>query len=72
MLLPAERVVQAGHLAGWGCGLCGATTVFAPWSRGNGHERIVTLRMRGRGRGTLRVEVASCRSGMLPREAAVG
>jgi hypothetical protein len=37
--------------------------VFAPWSKGNGHERIVTLRVRGRG--TLRVEVASCRSGTL-------
>ena len=63
VLSPAERVVQIGHLSGWGGGLYGATTVFAPWSKGNGHERIVTLRVRGSG--TLRVEVASCRSGVL-------
>ncbi len=69
VLSPQERVVQIGHLAGWGGGLYGGS-VFAPWSRGNGHERIVTLRVRGRG--TLRVEVASCRSGVMTLDVVVG
>lgn len=70
VLSPEERVVQIGHLAGWGGGLYGGGSVFAPWSRGNGHERFVTLRVRGRG--TLRVEVASCRSGVLRLDVEVG
>lgn len=66
LLSPAERVVNIGHLAGWGRGIHGDVL---PWSQGNGHERMVTLRVRGRG--TLRVEVASCRSGTLVLEVAV-
>ncbi len=53
--------IEIGHLDGWGSGLHGGPAVFAPWTRGNGHERFVTLVARGRGR--LQVELASCRVG---------
>ncbi|MCE2916111.1 MAG: M14 family metallopeptidase [Rubrivivax sp.] len=60
LLSPTEAVVDLGHLQGWGTGLYG-TSVFAPWSRGNGHERFVTLLVAGCG--PVRVEVGSCRVG---------
>ena len=62
LLAPAEAVVQLGHLDGWGRGLYGGTTVFSPWTRGNAHERYVTLLVAGSGR--VRVEVGSCRVGL--------
>jgi len=61
LLAPAEAVVEIGHLDGWGSGLYGGPSVFSPWTRGNGHERIVTLVVEGSG--TLRVTVGSCRVG---------
>ena len=61
LLAPAEAVVQIGHLEGWGGGLHGGPSVFGPWTRGNGHERFVTLLVAGSG--TLNVELASCRVG---------
>jgi hypothetical protein len=61
LLAPAEAVVEIGHLEGWGAGLYGGPSVFAPWTRGNAHERFVTLVVEGRG--TLRVQVGSCRVG---------
>jgi hypothetical protein len=60
LLAPAEAVVELGHLQGWGRGLHG-TSIFSPWSRGNGHERFVTLLVAGSGQ--LTVEVGSCRVG---------
>jgi len=60
LLAPTEAVVELGHLQGWGRGLYG-TSIFSPWSRGNGHERFVTLLVAGAG--TVRVEVGSCRVG---------
>ncbi|HSW08792.1 M14 family metallopeptidase [Aquabacterium sp.] len=62
LLAPAEAVVEVGHLDGWGGGLYGGPSVFSPWTRGNGHERFVTLVAAGTG--TVRVEVGSCRVGM--------
>ena len=61
LLAPAEAVVQIGHLDGWGGGLHGGSSVFSPWTRGNGHEKFVTLVAAGTGRVTVRV--GSCRVG---------
>jgi hypothetical protein len=61
VLAPTEAVVQIGHLDGWGGGLYGGPSVFSPWTRGNGHERFVTLLVAGSGR--LTVALASCRLG---------
>ncbi|MDO9094105.1 MAG: M14 family metallopeptidase [Rubrivivax sp.] len=62
LLAPAEAVVQIGHLEGWGGGLYGGPSVFSPATRGNGHERFVTLVVAGKGR--VHVEVGSCRVGV--------
>ena len=61
LLTPAEAVVDLGHLDGWGGGLYGGPSVFGPWTRGNAHERFVTLRVAGTGR--VRVQLVSCRVG---------
>ena len=61
LLAPVEAVVEIGHLDGWGGGLYGGPSVFSPWTRGNGHQRIVTLVVTGVG--TVDVEVSSCRVG---------
>ncbi len=61
LLAPTEAVVQIGHLQGWGRGLHGSA-VFAPCTRGNAHERFVTLLVSGQGR--VHVEVGSCRVGL--------
>lgn len=63
LLAPTEAVVEIGHLDGWGSGLYGGPSTFAPWTRGNGHERFVTLLVQGQG--SVRVEVGSCRVGQL-------
>ncbi len=62
LLAPAEAVVEIGHLDGWGGGLYGGPSVFSPWTRGNGHERFVTLVATGTG--SVHVEVSSCRVGV--------
>ena len=62
LLAPAAAVVEIGHLDGWGGGLYGGPSVFSPWTRGNGHERFVTLVTTGTG--SVDVEVGSCRVGM--------
>ncbi len=61
LLAPAEAVLEIGHLDGWGSGLHGGPSTFAPWTRGNGHERFVTLLVQGSG--TVKVQVGSCRVG---------
>ncbi len=61
LLAPAEAVVEIGQLDGWGSGLHGGPSVFSPWSRGNGHQRTLTLVVAGSG--SLRVTVGSCRVG---------
>jgi len=66
LLAPTEAVVQIGHLEGWGSGLYGGSSVFSPWTRGNAHERFITLLAQGPGR--LRVQVESCRVGRMEVE----
>ncbi len=61
LLAPTEAVVEIGHLDGWGGGLYGGASVFSPWTRGNGHERFVSLVTAGSG--SLRVQLGSCRVG---------
>jgi hypothetical protein len=61
LLAPAEAIVDIGQLDGWGQGLHGGPSIFMPWTRGNAHERIVTLVTRGRGK--LVLTVGSCRVG---------
>ncbi len=70
LVAPAESVVEIGHLDGWGAGLYGGPSIFMPWTRGNGHERFVTLVAAGSG--TLSVKVGSCRVGYRTVEVAVG
>ena len=62
LLAPAEAVVEIGHLEGWGGGLHGGPSVFSPWTRGNGHERFVTVVASGTGK--IHVELISCRLGV--------
>jgi hypothetical protein len=62
LLAPVESIVEIGHLEGWGGGLYGGPSVFSPWTRGNCHERFVTLVTAGTG--TVHVEVGSCRVGV--------
>lgn len=61
LVAPAEAVVEIGHLDGWGSGLYSGMSIFAPWTRGNVHEKFVTLVAEGRGK--LKVKVGSCRVG---------
>ncbi len=67
---PASPVMEIGHLDGWGRGLYSGISVFAPWTRGNVHEKFVTLVAEGRG--TLKVRVGSCRVGYRELEIDVG
>ncbi len=70
LLAPAESIIDIGHLDGWGGGLYGGPSIFMPWTRGNGHERFVTLVAEGKG--TLQVKVGSCRVGYRTVDVAVG
>ncbi|HXZ49177.1 MAG TPA: M14 family metallopeptidase [Usitatibacter sp.] len=58
---PVGRVIEIGHLDGWGRGLYNGPSIFSPWTRGNVHEKFVTVVAEGRGRVILRV--GSCRVG---------
>ena len=66
---PAEAVIEIGHLDGWGQGLYNGANVFFPWTRGNVHEKFVTLVVEGKGK--LKVKVGSVRVGYLEKEIAV-
>ena len=70
LVAPAEQRLEIGHLEGWGGGLYGGSSIFSPWSRGNGHERFVTLVAEGSG--TLKLSVQSCRVGRWDLEVQVG
>jgi hypothetical protein len=58
---PSEKVIEIGHLEGWGRGLYNGVNIFFPWTRGNVHERFVTLVAEGKGK--LRIRVGSVRVG---------
>jgi len=61
---PSTQVVELGHLDGWGGGLHGGPSIFGPWTRGNGHERFVTVVVQSPpGSGTLKLRLSSCRVG---------
>ncbi len=70
LVAPAETIVEIGHLEGWGSGLYAGTNIFFPWTRGNPHERFVTLVAKGKG--TLAVKVGSSRVGFQTVEVKVG
>ena len=70
VVAPAEAIVDIGHLDGWGAGLYGGPSIFMPWTRGNAHERYVTLVAKGKG--TLAVKVGSCRVGYRTVNVTVG
>ena len=67
---PGESVIEIGHLDGWGLGLYNGPTIFAPWTRGNIHEKFVTLVAEGSG--TLHLRIGSCRVGFKALEIKVG
>jgi hypothetical protein len=70
LVAPSESIVEIGHLEGWGSGLYAGTNIFFPWTRGNAHERFVTLVAKGKG--TLTVKVGSCRVGFRSVEVKIG
>ena len=67
---PSEPSIEIGHLDGWGKGLYNGPTIFAPWTRGNIHEKFATLVAEGRGR--LKLRLGSCRVGYKTFEVQVG
>jgi hypothetical protein len=67
---PGESTVEIGHLDGWGQGLYAGANVFFPWTRGNVHEKFVTLVAEGKGR--MKARIGSCRVGYLTLDIAVG
>lgn len=70
LVAPSESIVEIGHLDGWGAGLYGGASIFMPWTRGNPHERFVTLVAEGKG--TLSVTVGSSRVGYLSVDVDIG
>ena len=70
LVSPSITTVEVGHLDGWGSGLYGGPRAMAPWTRGNGHERFVSLVVEGQG--TVRVRLHSCRVGEYGVDVAVG
>ncbi len=58
---PSESMIEIGHLEGWGQGLYAGVTIFFPWTRGNAHEKFVTLMAEGKGK--LKLRVGSVRVG---------
>ncbi len=69
-MAPAESITEIGHLDGWGQGLHNGASIFMPWTRGNVHEKFVTLVAEGKGK--LQVKVGSCRVGYQTLEVDVG
>ncbi len=66
VVAPSASTIEIGHLEGWGNGLHGGPGIFAPWTRGNTHERYFTLVTQGSGEltvtaGSSRIGHVSCR-----------
>ena len=61
LVAPSETVIEIGHLEGWGASLYGGSSIFGPWTRGNGHERFATFAVRGSGK--VKLKLQSCRVG---------
>ena len=70
LVAPAETIVDIGHLDGWGSGLYNGASIFMPWTRGNVHEKFVTLVAQGGGQ--LKLRVGSCRVGFRNLDIRVG
>lgn len=66
LIAPLEHTVELGHMHGWGAGLFEGFSGIFPTTRGNGHER--TLHIAVKGRGKLRLEVGSERTGRISQE----
>jgi hypothetical protein len=66
---PSETVIELGHLPGWGQGLYNGVSIFFPWTRGNVHERFVTLVVEGKGK--VKLKVGSVRVGFRTLELTV-
>ena len=66
---PTESTVEIGHLDGWGMGLYAGANVFFPWTRGNVHEKFVTLVAEGKGK--VKVRVGSVRVGFRTLEVTI-
>ena len=66
---PGEKVIELGHLAGWGQGLHNGVSIFFPWTRGNVNERYFTLVVEGKGK--VKVRIGSARVGFRTLEASV-
>jgi hypothetical protein len=69
IVAPGEAVIDIGHLDGWGTGLHHGISIFFPWTRGNVHEKNVTLVVQGTG--PLRLKVGSCRVGWQTKVVAI-
>jgi hypothetical protein len=67
---PLEKVIELGHLDGWGRGLYNGVSIFFPWTRGNVHERFFTVVTEGRGK--LKLRVGSVRVGYRSLDIDVG
>jgi hypothetical protein len=61
---PGDRHVELGHLDGWGRGLYDGTGALY-YSRSRGSTGRAVLRVRARGRGTVRIKVVSPRIGTI-------
>ena len=70
LVAPAEAIVEIGHLDGWGSGLHNGASIFMPWTRGNPHEKFVTIVAEGKGK--VAVKVGSCRVGYKTVEVEIG
>ena len=66
---PMEKLIEIGHLEGWGRGLYNGVNIFFPWTRGNVHERFITLVVEGKGK--LKVRVGSVRMGFRTLEVTI-
>ena len=63
-------MIEIGQLEGWGQVLYAGVSIFFPWTRGNAHERFVTLVAEGKGK--LKLRIGSVRVGFRTLEVETG